>query len=44
MNSAVVGYEELSRLASVDNTLRDLLNFLYPTKAEFINCFMIHSK
>ena len=28
----------------VDNTLRDLLNSSYPTKAEFINCFIIHSK
>ena len=49
MNSAFVGYEELSRLrrvlsAVVDNTLRELLNSLYPTKAEFINCFIIHSK
>ena len=24
--------------ASVDNTLRDVLNSSYPTKAEFINC------
>ena len=30
--------------ASVDNTLRDLQNSSYPTKAEFNNCFMIHSK
>ena len=31
--------------ASVDNTLRDLQNSSYPTKAEFnINCFIIHSK
>ena len=51
MNSAFVGYEELSRSrrvlsteAEVDNTLRDLLNSSYPTKAEFINCFIIHSK
>ena len=51
MNAAFVGYEELSRgcyplppLTSVDNTLRDLLNSSYPTKAEFINCFIIHSK
>ena len=28
----------------VDNTLRDLLNSLYPMKAEFINCFIIHLK
>ena len=30
-------------IAEVDNTLRDLQNS-YPTKAEFINCFIIHSK
>ena len=30
--------------AEVDNTLRDLDNSLYPTKAELINCFIIHSK
>ena len=29
---------------SVDNTLRDLQNSSYPTKAEFNNCFIIHSK
>ena len=47
MNSAFVGYEELSRSrmvlstsASVDNTLLDLLNSSYPTKAEFINCLL----
>ena len=28
----------------VDNTLRDLHNSLYPTKAEFINYFIIHLK
>ena len=47
MNMAFVGYEELSRsrrVAEVDNTLRDLLNCPYPTKAGFINCFIIHSK
>ena len=49
MNSAFVEYEELSSSdladcyppwpsASVDNTLLDLLNSSYPTKAEFINC------
>ena len=45
MNSAFVGYEELSRSrrvvstsASVDNTLLDLFNSSYPTKAELINC------
>ena len=30
--------------AEVDNTLRDLQNSLYPTKAKFNNCFIIHSK
>ena len=30
--------------AEVDNTLRDLKNSPYPTKAEFNNCFIIHSK
>ena len=41
MNSAFVGNEELSRSrlsAEVDNSLGDLLNSSYPTKAEFINC------
>ena len=42
MNSAFVGYEELSRsrrvLSTSDNTLLNLLNSSYPTKAEFINC------
>ena len=32
------------RKAEVDNTLRDLQNSSYPTKAEFNNCFIIHSK
>ena len=31
-------------MAEEDNTLRDLLNSSYPTKAEFINRFIIHSK
>ena len=31
-------------MAEVDNTLGDLLNSSYPTKAEFINRFIIHSK
>ena len=31
-------------MAEVDNILRDLLNSSYPTKAEFINCFIVHSK
>ena len=30
--------------AEVDNTLRDLQNSSYPTKAEINNCFIIHSK
>ena len=30
--------------AEVDNTLRDLQNSSYPSKVEFINCFVIHSK
>ena len=30
--------------ADVDNILRDLQNSSYPTKAEFNNCFIIHSK
>ena len=30
--------------ASVDNILRDLQNSSYATKAEFNNCFIIHSK
>ena len=28
----------------VDNTLRDLLNSSYSTKAKFIDCFFIHSR
>ena len=30
--------------ASTDNTLLDLHNSSYDTKAEFNNCFIIHSK
>ena len=30
--------------AEVDNTLRDLQNSSYPTKDEFNNCIIIHSK
>ena len=30
--------------AKVDNTLRDLQNSSYPRKAEFNNCFIVHSK
>ena len=41
-----VSYEELwrSRRVLSDNTLRDLHNSSYDTKAEFNNCFIIHSK
>ena len=44
-NSADQGgcYPQRAR-AEVDNTLRDLQNSSYPTKAEFNNCFIIHSK
>ena len=42
MNSAFVGYEELSGLRRVlfglDNSLLDPLNSSYPTKAKFITC------
>ena len=37
------GYPQRPK-AEVDNILRDLQNFSYPTKAEFNNCFIIHSK
>ena len=30
--------------AEVDNTLRDLQNSSYAAKAEYNNCFIIHSK
>ena len=44
-NSAEQGECYPQRLkAEVDNTLRDLQNSSYPTKAEFNNCFIIHSK
>ena len=44
-NSADQGqcYPQRSK-AEVDNTLRDLQNSSYPAKAEFNNCFIIHSK
>ena len=44
-NSADQGgcYPQRSK-AEVDNTLRDLQNSSYPTKVEFNNCFIIHSK
>ena len=32
------------RKAEVDNTLRDPQNSSYPTKVEFNNCVIIHSK
>ena len=35
---------EESVTASADNTLRDLHNSSYDTKAEFNNCFIIHSE
>jgi len=38
LNSAFVGYEEFRRSRRVDNTLHDLQNSSYPTKAEFNNC------
>ena len=50
MNSAFVGYEELKCRSrgvlstEAENTLLDLHNSSHPTKAEFINCFIIHSK
>ena len=44
-NSADQGGCYLQRpKAEVDNTLQDLQNSSYPTKAEFNNCFIIHSK
>ena len=44
-NSADQGgcYPQRPKVA-VDNALRDLQNSSYPTKAEFNNCFIIHSK
>ena len=36
--------EEGVTTASTDNTLWDLYNSSYDTKAEFNNCFIIHSK
>ena len=38
------GYYPQGPKAEVDNTLWDLQNFLYPTKAEFKNCSIILSK
>ena len=37
------GYPQRPK-AEMDNTLRDLQIFSCPTKAEFNNCFIIHSK
>ena len=31
-------------IAEADNTLQDLHNSSYDTRAEFSNCFIIHSK
>ena len=36
--------EYLMKTAEADNTLRDLHNSSYDTKAEFNNCFIIQSK
>ena len=43
-NSADQGgsYPQMPK-AEVDNTFRDLQNSSYPTKAEFNNCFSVHS-
>ena len=38
MNSAFVGYEELSGSRKVLSTFLDPLNSSYPTKPEFITC------
>ena len=38
------GYYPPQPKALTDNTLRDLHNSSYDTKAEFNNCFIIHSK
>ena len=36
--------EYLMKNYGADNTLRELHNSSYDTKAEFNNCFIIHSK
>ena len=36
-------YRDRGGSAETDNTLRDLHNFSYDAKAEFNNCFIIHS-
>ena len=36
--------ENYGDTAEADNTLRDPHNSSYDTKAEFSNCFIIHSK
>ena len=43
-NSANQGCYSQRPKAEVDNTFRDLQNSSCPTKAEFNNCFIIHSK
>ena len=37
-------YGDRGRCYRVDNTLQDLHNSSYDKKAEFNNCFIIHSK
>ena len=43
-NSADLGCYPPRPLASVDNTLLDLQNSLYPTKAKFNKYFIMYSK
>ena len=38
------GWSSQRPKAKVNNTLQDLQNSSYPMKAEFNNCFIIHSK
>ena len=38
------GYYPSRLYAEADNTVRDLHNSSYDTKAEFNNCFIIHLK
>ena len=38
------GCYQLRPLAEADNTLQDLHNSSYDTKAKFDNCFITHSK
>ena len=44
MNEAEYLMIEEGVTAEVDNTLQDRHNSSYDTKAEFNNCFIIHSK